>query len=52
MIGKWKKGVMEDDVRVCEQIIEMCELRDTCIMNPWLLERNEIEDIIEYLCIA
>jgi len=52
MIGEWKKGVMEDDVRVCEQIIEMCELRDTCIMNPWLLERNEIEDIIEYLCIA
>lgn len=49
IITNWKSTIDEEDVRVGQQIKELCKERDC--LGEWLLERGEICDIIEFLCV-
>ncbi len=40
--------MIEDNVRVAEHVKEFVYVRDG--MDEWLLEKGEINDIINYLC--
>ncbi len=45
---EWKDQMTEDNVRVAEQVKELVNVRDG--MDEWLLEKGEINDIINYPC--
>ncbi len=47
---KWNCSVNEEDVRIGVQVRELCIERDR--LNDWLLDRGEVTDIIEYLCLS
>ena len=48
MVKQWINEVCEEDVRVGKQIRELCQERDN--VQEWLLERQDICDIISILC--
>ncbi len=45
---EWKNRMIEDNVMVAEQVKELVYVRET--MDECLLEKGEINDIINYLC--
>ncbi len=45
---EWKDRITEDNVRVAEQVKELVYVRYG--MEEWLLEKGEINDIINNLC--
>ncbi len=45
---EWKDRMTEDNFRVAEQVKDLVYVRDG--MDEWLLEKGEINDIINYLC--
>ena len=49
IINNWSESVEPDDERIGVQVKELCVERDS--LNEWLLDRGEIEDIIEFLCL-
>ena len=44
----WYKNCLSDDIRIAKHIKELCIDRDA--VDQRLMPRNEICDIIEYLC--
>ncbi len=45
---EWKDRMTKDNVKVAEQVKELVYVRDG--MDEWLLEKREINGIINYLC--
>ncbi len=50
IIGKWSEGVSDEDKRVGMQVLELCIERDS--LNEWMFDREEIFDIINFLCVT
>ena len=50
IMGKWSKSVDENDYMISMQVRELVHQRDT--IDPWLLDNNEIEDIIFMLTVT
>ena len=40
----------ESDVRVAAQIKELCIKRDSCSINEWVIDKNDINAILSVLC--
>ncbi len=45
---EWKMANEEDIIRKCEQVRELCEVRDRC--DTSILNMEENYTIIEFLC--
>ena len=48
IVNRWKRTVVNENIRVAEQIKELVFERDN--LQEWLLERGDICDIISFLC--
>ena len=50
VLERWNVGLNESDKRLGEHVLELIERRDS--LDTWILNKKEIQDVIDMLCTA